>query len=161
MVIFYYLALGTKQCVYSTIQEIHLIFCKLIYFILTIFDFVSFFLNNLKRCECASQVWSCTWNLDDPNIIYAGLNSGRVQVFDRRQVQTGETTLSSSSETLSLSTTSPIVSLQYIQRNSNFHSNGLLVGSNDKSGFYEHIPNSEYRYHALPIDSKLIFFILK
>ncbi|CAF0872911.1 unnamed protein product [Rotaria sp. Silwood1] len=118
-----------------------------------IFDYTRNTFNLL--CECASQVWSCTWNLDDPNIIYAGLNSGRVQVFDRRQIQTGETTLSSSIETLSLSTTSPIVSLQYIQRNSNFQSSGLLVGSNDKSGFYEHIPNSEYRYHALPIDKNL------
>ncbi|CAF4773420.1 unnamed protein product, partial [Rotaria magnacalcarata] len=118
-----------------------------------IFDYTRNTFNLL--CECASQVWSCAWNLDDPNIIYAGLNSGRVQVFDRRQVQTGETTLSSSIETLSLSTTSPIVGLQYIQRNSNFQSSGLLVGSNDKSGFYEHIPNSEYRYHALPIDKNL------
>jgi hypothetical protein len=109
------------------------------------------------RCECASQIWSCAWNLDDPNIIYAGLNNGRVQVFDRRQIPTGETTLSSSIETLSLSSTSPIVTLQYIQKNTNFQSSGLLVGSNDKSGFYEHIPNSEYRYHALPIDSKTSF----
>ncbi|CAF3809321.1 unnamed protein product [Adineta steineri] len=118
-----------------------------------IFDYTRNTFNLL--CECASQVWSCAWNLDDPNIIYAGLNNGRVQVFDRRQIQTGETTLSSSIETLSLSTASPIVSLQYIQRNTNFQSSGLLVGSNDKSGFYEHIPNSEYRYHALPIDKHL------
>ncbi|CAF0804757.1 unnamed protein product [Rotaria sordida] len=118
-----------------------------------IFDYTRNTFNLL--CECASQVWSCAWNLDDPNIIYAGLNSGRVQVFDRRQIQTGETILSSSIETLSLSTTSPIVSLQYIQRNTNFQSNGLLVGSNDKSGFYEYIPDSEYRYHALPIDKNL------
>ncbi len=110
----------------------------------------------LFRCECASQVWSCAWNLDDPNIIYAGLNNGRVQVFDRRQVATGETTLSSSTETLSLSSTSPIVTLQYIQKNNNFQSSGLIVGSSEKCGFYEHIPNSEYRYHALPIDSKKI-----
>ncbi|CAF1574135.1 unnamed protein product, partial [Adineta ricciae] len=109
----------------------------------------------MALCERASQVWSCAWNLDDSNIIYAGLNNGRVQVFDRRQLQTGETTLSSSVETLSLSTASPIVSLQYIQRSGSFQSSGLLVGSNDKSGFYEHVPNSEYRYHALPIDKNL------
>jgi hypothetical protein len=119
--------------------------------------------NFLFRCECASQVWSCAWNLDDPNIIYAGLNNGRVQVFDRRQTPIGETTLTSSSETLSLSITSPIVSLQYIQKNNHFQSSGLIVGSNEKSGFYEHIPNSEYRYHALPIDSKIFifYFLLK
>lgn len=111
------------------------------------------------RCECASQVWSCAWNLDDPNIIYAGLNNGRVQVFDRRQVSTGESTLSSSIETLSLSTSSPILTLQYIQKSDRFQSNGLIVGSNEKSGFYEYIPNSEYRYHALPIDSKYLSFL--
>jgi E3 ubiquitin-protein ligase RFWD3 len=118
-----------------------------------IFDYTRNTFNLL--CECASQVWSCAWNLDDPNIIYAGLNNGRVQVFDRRQTPTGETTLTSSSETLSLSITSPIVSLQYIQKNNHFQSSGLIVGSNEKSGFYEHIPNSEYRYHALPIDKNL------
>ncbi|CAF0724158.1 unnamed protein product [Rotaria sp. Silwood1] len=118
-----------------------------------IFDYTRNTFNLL--CECASQLWSCIWNLDDPNIIYAGLNNGPIQVFDRQQVQTGETTLSTSIETLSLSTTSPIVSLQYIQRNSNFQSSGLLVASNDKSGFYEHVPNNEYRYHALPIDKNL------
>lgn len=106
-------------------------------------------------CECASQVWSCTWNLDDPNLIYAGLNSGRVQVFDRRQISPGETTLSSSIETLSLATTSPIVSLQYIQKSSSFQLSGLIVGSNDKTGFYEHLSNNEYRYHALPIEKNL------
>lgn len=106
-------------------------------------------------CECASQVWSCAWNLDDPNLLYAGLNSGRVQVFDRRQVTPGETSLSSSVETLSLSTSSPIVSLQYIQKNSSFQLSGLIVGSNDKTGFYEYLPNNEYRYHALPIDKNL------
>jgi hypothetical protein len=99
-------------------------------------------------------VWSCAWNLDDPNIIYGGLKTGRIQVFDRRQVQIGETTLSSSIETLNLSSTSPILCLQYIQKNSNFQSNGLLVGSNDKSGFYEYISNCEYHFHELPIDSK-------
>lgn len=118
-----------------------------------IFDYTRNTFNLL--CECASQVWSCAWNLDDPNIIYAGLNNGRVQVFDRRQTPIGETTLTSSSETLSLSITSPIVSLQYIQKNNHFQSSGLIVGSNEKSGFYEHIPNSEYRYHALPIDKNL------
>ena len=70
----------------------------------------------------------------------------------------GETSLSSSIETLSLSTASPIVTLQYIQRNAHFPSSGLLVGSNDKSGFYEHVLNSDYRYHALPIDSKSSIF---
>lgn len=118
-----------------------------------VFDYTRNTFNLL--CECASQVWSCAWNLDDPNIIYAGLNTGRVQVFDRRQTPTGETSLSSSIETLSLSTASPIVTLQYIQRNAHFPASGLLVGSNDKSGFYEHVPNSEYRYHALPIDKSL------
>jgi hypothetical protein len=105
-------------------------------------------------------VWSCSWNLDDPNIIYAGLNTGRIQVFDRRQVQIGETTLSSSIETLSLSSSSPILCLQYIQQNSNFHSSGLLVGSNDKSGFYEYLSNCEYHFYELPIDSKSFFLIL-
>ena len=105
------------------------------------------------RCECAAQVWSCAWNLDDPQILYAGLNSGRVQVFDRREVANGETTLSSSVETLSLSSQSPIVSLQYIQKSPSFHSSGLLVGSSEKCGFYEHLSNREYRYHALPIES--------
>ncbi|CAF1667469.1 unnamed protein product, partial [Adineta ricciae] len=57
-----------------------------------LFDYTRNTFNLL--CECASQVWSCAWNLDDSNIIYAGLNNGRVQVFDRRQLQTGETTLS-------------------------------------------------------------------
>lgn len=108
------------------------------------------------RCECASQVWSCAWNLDDPQIIYAGLNSGRVQVFDRRQVPNGETTLSSSVETLSLSSQSPIVSLQYIQKSDAFQSSGLIVGSSEKCGFYEHLTNREYRYHALPIESASI-----
>ncbi len=86
-------------------------------------------------------MWSCSWNLDDPNIIYAGLNTGRIQVFDRRQVQIGETTLSSSIETLSLSS-------------------GLLIGSNDKSGFYEYLSNCEYHFYELPIDSKSFFLIL-
>ena len=110
------------------------------------------------RCECASQVWSCAWNLDDPNIIYAGLNNGRVQVFDRRQVSPGENTLSSSIETLTLAISSPILTLQYIQKTDRFQSNGLIVGSNEKCGFYEYIPNSEYRYHALPIESKSFGF---
>jgi hypothetical protein len=101
-------------------------------------------------------VWSCAWNLDDPNIIYAGLNSGRVQVFDRRQVSPGETTLSSSFETLSLASTSPVVSLQYVQKSGSFPLSGLIVGSGDKSGFYEHVANCEYRYHALPIDSAFV-----
>jgi len=91
--------------------------------------------------------------------MYAGLNNGRVQVFDRKQLNPGETTLTSSFETLSLASSSPILTLQYIQKNSFFQSSGLLVGSNDKSAFYEYIPNSEYRYHALPIDSKTFAFL--
>ena len=87
------------------------------------------------------------------------MNSGRVQVFDRRQTPAGENILSCSIETLSLSTTSPVVSLQYIQKNTFFQFSGLIVGSNDKSGFYEHVPDSEYRYHPLPLDSKLFFFL--
>lgn len=118
-----------------------------------VFDFTRNSFNLL--CECASQVWSCAWNFDDPSIMYAGLNNGRVQVFDRKQINPGETTLTSSCETLSLSTTSPILTLQYIQKNSFFQSSGLLVGSNEKSAFYEYIPNAEYRYHALPIDKNL------
>ncbi|CAF1101970.1 unnamed protein product [Adineta ricciae] len=106
-------------------------------------------------CECSSQVWSCAWNLDDPNLVFAGLNTGRVQVFDRRQTQQNETILSSSIETLDFSTTSPILCLQYIQKSSHFHANGLLVGSNDKSGFYEYISNCEYHFHELPIDKNL------
>jgi phosphatidylinositol kinase/protein kinase (PI-3 family) len=82
------------------------------------------------------------------------LNTGRIQVFDRRQIQTNETTLSSSIETLNFSSSSPILSLQYIQKNSHFHSSGLLVGSNDKSGFYEYVSNCEYHFHELPIKSK-------
>lgn len=99
-------------------------------------------------------MWTCAWNLDEANIIYAGLSSGRVQVFDRRQVSSGETTLSSSVETLSVSTTSPVISLQYIQKNTVFQLSGLIVGTNDKSGFYEYVPNSEYRYHPLPLESR-------
>ena len=91
--------------------------------------------------------------------MYAGLNNGRVQVFDRKQLNPGETTLTSSFETLSLASSSPILTLQYIQKNSFFQSSGLLVGSNDKSAFYEYIPNCEYRYHALPIDSKTFAFL--
>ena len=86
--------------------------------------------------------------------MYAGLNNGSIQVFDRRQAQMNETTLSSSIEILNLSTSSPIISLQYIQKSANFHSSGLLVGSNDKSGFFEYISNCEYHFHELPIDSK-------
>jgi len=118
-----------------------------------VFDYTRNAFNLL--CECASQVWSCAWNLDDPSIMYAGLNNGRVQVFDRKQLNPGETTLTSSFETLSLASSSPILTLQYIQKNSFFQSSGLLVGSNDKSAFYEYIPNCEYRYHALPIDRNL------
>lgn len=113
------------------------------------------------RCECTSQVWSCSWNFDDPNIIYAGLNTGHIQVFDRRQVQINETNLSSSIETLNFSSTSPILCLQYIQKNSKCNSNDLLVGSNEKSRFYEYISNCEYHFHELPIDSKWYFsFVL-
>ena len=154
-VICYFRVHGTKPPGSSITLETRLFSCKN--------AFVSF-RNEIEReespfrfrCECASQVWSCAWNLDDPNLLYAGLNSGRVQVFDRRQVTPGETTLSSSVETLSLSTSSPIVSLQYIQKNSSFQLSGLIVGSNDKTGFYEYLPNNEYRYHALPIDSRFL-----
>ncbi len=100
---------------------------------LRIFDYIQN--TSILSCECVSQVWSCSWNLDDPNIIYAGLNTGHIQVFDRRQVQTNETTLSSSIETLNLSSSSLSLSLQYIQKSSHFHSSGLLIGSNDKSEF--------------------------
>ncbi|CAF1026518.1 unnamed protein product [Adineta steineri] len=98
-------------------------------------------------CECTAQVWSCAWNLDEPNIIYAGLNNGQIQVFDRRQVH--------QNETLSLSSTSPILCLEYITKNSNFNSSGLLVGSNDKSGFYQYISNHEHHFYELPLNKNL------
>ncbi|UJR07685.1 hypothetical protein I4U23_011970 [Adineta vaga] len=81
---------------------------------LRIFNFIQN--TTVFLCECVSQVWSCAWNLDDPNLIYAGLNTGRIQVFDRRQLQQNETVLSSSIETLDLSNASPILCLQYVQK---------------------------------------------
>jgi len=85
--------------------------------------------------------------------MYAGLNNGQIQVFDRRQAQNNGTTLSSSIETLNLCVSSPILSLQYIQKTAFFPSNGLLVGSNNKCGFFEFLSNCEYQFHELPIDS--------
>ncbi|CAF0765691.1 unnamed protein product [Didymodactylos carnosus] len=105
----------------------------------------------LLTCNCSSPVWSCSWNNDDENLLYAGLNSGIVQVFDRRNPSASVDNLNFESQQQS-----PIVSLQYVQKNlATTFPQGILVGSMGKSCFYEYNQNTEYRYHALPLDKSL------
>lgn len=38
----------------------------------------------ILTCKCDSSLWSCCWDTQDPNLLYAGEASGGVTVFDIR-----------------------------------------------------------------------------
>ena len=66
---------------------------------------------SLYRYTCAMPLWSCAWNLDDRNYLYAGQQNGAVSVFDVRN------TSASVQQINTEGSRSPIVSLQYIPHN--------------------------------------------
>lgn len=103
----------------------------------------------VQSYSLGNDVWSCTWNKDDPRYFYAGVRNGCVFEFDMR------VTTSHVSQLPSMGQTSPVVSLQYLsklQAQSN-SKNGPIVGHLSGCCFYEKDDrNSVYKLHPLPLE---------
>ncbi|XP_036391186.1 E3 ubiquitin-protein ligase RFWD3 [Megalops cyprinoides] len=94
-------------------------------------------------------VWSCCWCLDNNNYIYAGLSNGSVLVYDTRDTSTHV------QELVPLGSRCPVASLSYIPRaaSSSFPCGGLIAGSLEGGCFWEHVDETSYRPHVLPLET--------
>ncbi|XP_072018015.1 E3 ubiquitin-protein ligase rfwd3.S-like [Amphiura filiformis] len=86
--------------------------------------------------------WCCTWNTDDVNYIYAGLQNGTIRIiYDTRQTAMELETLNKDGSRC------PIVSLNYVPAapGTSFCSSGLLSGTLEGTTFWEKMAAAEYR----------------
>ena len=96
----------------------------------------------------ALGVWACAWNTDDNNYFYAGLQNGRVLVFDVRDTSNHVKELNTEGSR------APISGLCYVPRNpqSLFRPGGVLIGQLDRAVFYETTAQNDYKLHCLPLE---------
>lgn len=69
-----------------------------------------FFFDGQFRYDTAAPVWSCCWNQEDVNYLYAGLSNGTILVYDTRNT---------SQEVLALNregSKHPIVAMNYVPK---------------------------------------------
>ncbi|XP_070565742.1 E3 ubiquitin-protein ligase rfwd3.L-like [Ptychodera flava] len=102
----------------------------------------------VQTYSCNVPVWSCAWNLDDTNYIYAGLMNGSIVMYDTRNTNTEVTQFNREGSRC------PIVSLHYVQSNvdSSFRCSGLLSGTLEGAQFWEKKTAAEYKPHILPLE---------
>ncbi|XP_077978822.1 E3 ubiquitin-protein ligase rfwd3.L-like [Glandiceps talaboti] len=102
----------------------------------------------VQTYTCQVPVWSCAWNLDDTNYIYAGLQNGSVVMYDTRNTNTEVTQFNRDGSRC------PIVSLQYVESNINstFRCSGLLTGTLEGAQFWEKRNAADYTPHILPFE---------
>ncbi|KAG8192093.1 hypothetical protein JTE90_005391 [Oedothorax gibbosus] len=95
-----------------------------------------------------ADVWSCTWDADDPTYFYAGLRTGDVYLFDIR------VTSRYVHELPKFGSKTPVVALQYLRKAScsNHSKCGPLVGRLADCSFSQKESNvGDYKVVPLPI----------
>ncbi|XP_071840505.1 E3 ubiquitin-protein ligase rfwd3.S-like [Apostichopus japonicus] len=102
--------------------------------------------------DTAAPVWSCCWNQEDVNYLYAGLSNGTILVYDTRNT---------SQEVLALNregSKHPIVAMNYVPKSegSRFNCSGLLVGTLSNCSFWEQTLSLEFTPHILPLEGNCI-----
>ncbi|XP_002732699.2 uncharacterized protein LOC100377562 [Saccoglossus kowalevskii] len=107
----------------------------------------------VQTYACQVPVWSCAWNLDDTNYVYAGLQNGSIVMYDTRN------TLTQVAQFNRDGSRCPIVSLQYVENdiNSSFKACGLLTGSLEGVQFWEKKAAAEYKPHILPLEGSCTY----
>ncbi|XP_052215341.1 E3 ubiquitin-protein ligase RFWD3-like isoform X2 [Dreissena polymorpha] len=95
--------------------------------------------------------WSCTWNIQDRNYFYVGLQNGLVLEYDVRNTEAHVREMNAEGSR------SPVVSLKFMPSdvNADFRQGGLLIGQLEKVSFFEWLPNQQQRLHMLPLEGSL------
>ncbi|XP_061631026.1 E3 ubiquitin-protein ligase RFWD3 isoform X2 [Phyllopteryx taeniolatus] len=103
----------------------------------------------VQTYNAGKPVWSCCWCVDDPNYVYAGLSNGSVLLYDVRD------TSAHVQELQPLRSRAPVASLCYIPRaaSSSFPCGGLIAGTLEGGYFWEHVSESTYKPHVLPLEA--------
>ncbi|XP_067655672.1 E3 ubiquitin-protein ligase rfwd3.S-like [Haliotis asinina] len=107
--------------------------------------------NVVQTYQTPVPVWSCVWNIDDPNYFYTGLMNGSVLEYDVRNTQTHVQQLNTGGSK------SPVVAMQYIPRDHTaiFRPGGLVVGQLDRTSFFENKGTEQPRLNFLPLEGSL------
>ncbi|GFT67379.1 e3 ubiquitin-protein ligase RFWD3 [Trichonephila clavipes] len=94
-----------------------------------------------------SDVWSCTWDLDDPTYFYAGLKSGDVYLYDIR------VTNRYVHELPRFGCKTPVVALQYLKKTScsSYSKCGPVVGKLSNCAFYQKHRQQDGDYKIVPL----------
>lgn len=104
----------------------------------------------VQTYNCPFPVWSCVWDGDNSNYLYAGYQNGTVSLFDMRNT-------SQHVQQIKTSSRSPVISLQYVQKDLSavFKCSGLIMGQLDKCSFSEKLQDLDSKIHVLPIEGSL------
>lgn len=102
----------------------------------------------VQTYNCEYPVWSCAWNEEDYNYLYAGLQNGTVLMFDMRNTSQYVHQFNNHGSR------SPVLSVNYLPTCENASYSGVLIGQLDKASVYEK-KNDDYKLHVLPIEGSL------
>ncbi|XP_030622349.1 E3 ubiquitin-protein ligase RFWD3 [Chanos chanos] len=103
----------------------------------------------VQTYNAGRPVWSCCWNRDNNNYVFAGLMNGSVLVYDTRDTSTHV------QELMPLRNRCPVASLSYLPRaaSSPFPCGGIVAGTLEGGCFWEQVDGTTYRPHVLPLES--------
>ncbi|TRY85813.1 hypothetical protein DNTS_011860 [Danionella cerebrum] len=104
----------------------------------------------VQTYNAGCPVWSCCWNQDNNNYVYAGLSNGSVLVYDTRDTSTHL------QELRPLKSSCPVVSLCSVPRSSSsasFPCSGIIAGTLEGGCFWEEFESGSFRPHLLPLES--------
>ncbi|KAJ8021952.1 E3 ubiquitin-protein ligase RFWD3 [Holothuria leucospilota] len=106
----------------------------------------------VQSYDAPAPVWSCCWNDEDVNYLFAGLSNGTIVVYDTRN--TSEEVLTLNRE----GSKHPIVAMNYVHKalGSNFPCSGLLVGTLSNCSFWELKTPVDFTPHILPLEGNCV-----